>query len=277
MKTDQYVKDSLSKVYQKQKHFKGLAFPTSISLNEICGNYSPVAEENNDPSEYRVLSEGDVAKIDLGVHINGFSAVVAHTIVVSSNDEVVTGKKADVILAAYNALQAAIRYMYIKNENTNNAVTAATKKICDSYKVTPIEGVLSHRMRRDIIDGPEVIINNATFDQKVEERPFEFGDVFGLDVIVSSGEGKPKESELRTTIYKRAIETTYKLKTESGRKLLAVAEQNFHTFPFSFNSFDNETELKMKQKIVNKFIIYEKFFLVNYPLFNLKMFDLYFL
>ncbi len=251
LKTDQHIRDSLAKVYQKQKHFKGLAFPTSISVNEICGNYSPVSEETSDLAEYRVLSEGDVAKIDLGVHINGFSSVVAHTVVVSSKDEVVTGKKADVILAAYNALQAAIRSMYLKPENTNNAVTAATKKICDAYKVTPIEGVLSHRMRRDIIDGPEVIINHATFEQKVEERPFEFGDVFGLDVIVSSGEGKPKETELRTTVFKRAIETTYKLKTESGRKLLAVVEQNFHTFPFSFNSFDNETSLKMKQKIVN--------------------------
>jgi len=140
--------------------------------------------------------------------------------------------------------------MYIKPENTNNLVTATTKKVCDAYKVTPIEGVLSHRMRRDIIDGPEVIINHATHEQKVEERPFEFGDVFGLDVIVSTGEGKPKDAELRMTVFKRAIETTYKLKTESGRKLLAVVEQNFHTFPFSFNSFDNESSLKMKQKIV---------------------------
>jgi hypothetical protein len=105
-------------------------------------------------------------------------------------------------------------------------------------------------MRRDIIDGPEVIINHATIDQKNEERPFEFGDVFALDVIVSYGEGKPKETEIRTAIYKRAIETSYKLKTESGRKLLSVCEQNFYTFTFSFNSLDNETPLKMKQKIV---------------------------
>ncbi len=254
-KTDQHMKDSLSKVYQKVRHFKGLAFPTSISVNEVCGNYSPVAEESSEAFEYRVLSEGDVAKIDLGVHINGFAAVIAHTVVVSSTDEVVTGKKADVILAAYNALHAAIRTMYIKPGNTNNAVSADTKKICETYKVTPIEGVLSHRMRRDIIDGTEVILNHATFDQKVEERPFEFGDVFGLDVIVSSGEGKPRETELKTTVYKRAIETTYKLKTESGRKLLAVIEQNFHTFPFSFNSFDNDSNLRMKQKIVKRIYI----------------------
>ena len=250
------MRDSLNKIYQKPKHFKGLAFPTSISVNEICGNYSPISDVTSDPAEYRVLSEGDVAKIDLGVHINGFSAVVAHTVVVSAKNEVVTGRKADVILAAYNAVQTALRSMNIAPENTNNLVTSLTKKVCDTYKVTPVEGVLSHRMRRDIIDGPEVVINNATFDQKVEERAFEFGDVFGLDVMVSSGEGKPRETELRTSVFKRAIETTYKLKTESGRKLLAVVEQNFHTFPFSFNCFDDEAGLKMKQKIVNFFLFF---------------------
>jgi curved DNA binding protein len=250
MKSDQNLRDALAKVYQKKKHLKGIAFPTSISVNEICGNYSPVSEESGEPSEYKVLSEGDVAKIDMGVQINGFSAVIAHTIVVSASDAVVTGKKADLILAAYNAVQNAIRTMHIKPENTNNAITSNTKTICESYKVSPVEGVLSHRMRRDIIDGPEVVINQATYDQKVEERSFKHGDVFGLDVMVSSGEGKPRETEMKCSIYKRAIENTYKLKTESGRKLLAVVEQNFHTFPFSLNSFEDESNLKMKQKIV---------------------------
>ena len=251
MKADQFLKDALTKVYQKKKHFKGLSFPTCISVNEICGNFSPLAEESGLAQDYRVLNEGDVAKIDMGVHINGFSAVIAHTVVVQAKDAVVTGKKADVILAAYNAVQNALRTMHIKPENTNNVVTNNTKTICEAYKVAPVEGVLSHRMRRDIIDGPEVIINQVTYDQKVEERAFAHGDVFGLDVMVSSGEGKLKEAELKCSVYKRAIENTYKLKTESGRKLLSVVEQNFHTFPFSFNIFDDETQLKMKQKIVN--------------------------
>lgn len=136
------------------------------------------------------------------------------------------------------------------DKNNNNDVTNVIKSVSDAYQVTPLEGVLSHRMKRDIIDGMESIINNATFDQKVDQRNFEFGDVFGLDVYVSSGTGKPKETAIKTSVYKRALETTYKLKTESGRKLLSVVEQNFHTFPFSLNTFDNEDSLKMKNKIV---------------------------
>ena len=42
---------------------------------------------------------------DLGTHIDGFIALVAHTVIATANVSlVVEGKKADVILAAYNAL-----------------------------------------------------------------------------------------------------------------------------------------------------------------------------
>ena len=229
--SDALIKDKLSKIYTKKKFIKGIAFPTSISVNEVCGNYAPLGEESGDPHQYNVLSEGDVAKISLGVEINGFAALVGHTIVVSDKKEKVTGQKADVILAAYNSIQAALRLM--TKENTNNKITETIANVCDAYKVNPIEGVLSHRMKRDIIDGLETIINKKTIDQNVDERKFEHGDVFGLSVIVSTGEGKPKETGIKTSIYKRALETTYKLRTDSGRRLLSVVENNFYSFPFS--------------------------------------------
>jgi len=52
---------------------------------------------------------------DLGVHIDGFIAVAAHTVIVGG--QAVDGRKADVVLAAYNALQGALRT--IKPGNTN--------------------------------------------------------------------------------------------------------------------------------------------------------------
>ena len=227
--SDALIKDKLSKIYTKKKF--------------------PLGEESGDPHQYNVLSEGDVAKISLGVEINGFAALVGHTIVVSDKKEKVTGQKADVILAAYNSIQAALRLM--TKENTNNKITETIANVCDAYKVNPIEGVLSHRMKRDIIDGLETIINKKTIDQNVDERKFEHGDVFGLSVIVSTGEGKPKETGIKTSIYKRALETTYKLRTDSGRRLLSVVENNFYSFPFSFSAFDKEENIKLKQKIPN--------------------------
>lgn len=49
---------------------------------------------------------------DLGAHIDGFIAVAAHTVVARENSSAkVTGRKADAILAAYWAGQAALRLL----------------------------------------------------------------------------------------------------------------------------------------------------------------------
>lgn len=191
-KGDKFLRDQLEKCFTKKKFMKSVAFPISIAVNEVCGNFNPIeGEETKYPHEYVVLSEGDVVKIDLGVQIQGLPAMVSHTLVCSSKDEQVKGRKADVVLATYYAIQAALRMM--NTNKTNNEITAVIAKIAAAFKVNPVEGVLSHRMKRDIIDGPEVIINKTTFDQKVETRKFVAGDIFGLDVIMSTGEGIPKE------------------------------------------------------------------------------------
>ena len=142
----------MSKVYNKKPIFKGLAFPTTLSVNEICAYNSPFPEDSTS------IKEGDLVKIELGVHIDGFAAFVAHTIVVQSDkNALITGPKADVILAAYKSTQAALRL--IKPGHFNNEVTAAIDKICTSYGVAPVEGVLSHELKKHLIDGNKVILN----------------------------------------------------------------------------------------------------------------------
>ena len=52
-------------------------------------------------------------------------------VIQSDKNAVVTGKKADVILAAYKAAQASLRL--IKPGNLNNQVTEVIQKVADSY------------------------------------------------------------------------------------------------------------------------------------------------
>lgn len=134
----------------------------------------------------------------------------------SSDPKLVTkDRKADVILAAHNAFLAAQRQF--REGTTNNSISEVIAKICSDYSVNPVEGVLSHKVKRHLIDGNDVIINKETPEQKVEEYTFVAGDVFGLDIYVSTGEGKPKEGDFRTTVYKREIDTQYNLKLKSSR------------------------------------------------------------
>jgi methionine aminopeptidase len=114
--SDGQIYEELSKVYNKKPTFKGIAFPTTISVNEVCGYNAPLIEDSTN------IKEGDLVKIELGAHIDGFAAFVGHTIVVQSDkNAAVTGKKADVILAAYKAAQAALRLL--KPGHFNNEVT----------------------------------------------------------------------------------------------------------------------------------------------------------
>ncbi len=55
-----------------------IAFPCNISINEVASHYTPPA---NDPL---TLQKGDVVKIDIGVHIEGYIADTAATVEVST-------------------------------------------------------------------------------------------------------------------------------------------------------------------------------------------------
>lgn len=89
----------------------GIAFPCCISVNNCICHFSPL---NSEP-DY-ILQDGDMAKIDIGAHIDGFIAVVAHTVVVSETKSKITGRKADVMVAAHLAAEAALRLVRPGNE-----------------------------------------------------------------------------------------------------------------------------------------------------------------
>lgn len=70
-------------------------------------------------------------------------AVVAHTIVIgATNGEKVTGRRADVILAAHYASQAALRLL--KPGNETYAITDAVQKVAESFKCKPVEGKMAY-------------------------------------------------------------------------------------------------------------------------------------
>lgn len=87
----------------------GSAFPTSISVNHIICNFSPLPSE---ASSSQALKKGDVVKIQLGAQLDGYAAIVAETLVVGATKESpVEGKTADLLKAVQVASEVAIRVM----------------------------------------------------------------------------------------------------------------------------------------------------------------------
>jgi methionine aminopeptidase len=138
-------------------------------------------------------------------------------------DNPVTGRRADVLKAAWHAAEAAMRL--IKAGNKNSAVTEVVGKVATNWGCKPVEGellappslrldftvmvgMLSCQQTQNVIDGKKRIIQNPTESQRrdFETITFAENEVYGMDVLVSSGEdGKvnplPPRSPARTEFF----------------------------------------------------------------------------
>uniref|UniRef100_A0A8D2PSF2 Peptidase M24 domain-containing protein n=1 Tax=Zosterops lateralis melanops TaxID=1220523 RepID=A0A8D2PSF2_ZOSLA len=194
-----------------------------------------------------ILKDGDLVKIDLGVHVDGFIANVAHTFVLgASKENPVSGRKADVVKAAHLCAEAALRL--VKPGNQNTQVTEAWNKIAHAFHCTPIEG-----------EGKMGIISDH------EKAEFEVHEVYAVDVLVSSGEGKAKDAGQRTTIYKRDPSKQYGLKMKTSRAFFSEVERRFDTMPFTLRALEDEKKARMgvvecaKHELLQPFnVLYEK-------------------
>lgn len=258
---DNLLMEETSKVFKKEKEMKkGIAFPTCISINNCICHFSPLKSD----VDY-TLKVDDMVKIDMGAHVDGFVAVVAHTLIVGlSKDSKVKGRKADVMMAAHYASEAALRLVVPGNEN--NTVTDAIQKIAESYKCKPIEGMLSHQLKQFKIDGEKTIIQNPTEAQRKdhEKCEFELHEVYAIDILISTGEGKGREMDTRTTVYKKTDEV-YQLKMKASRAFFSDVDKRFGNMPFTLRAFEDEKKAKMgvlecvNHKLVEPFnVLYEK-------------------
>uniref|UniRef100_A0A8C4EVF4 Proliferation-associated 2G4, b n=1 Tax=Dicentrarchus labrax TaxID=13489 RepID=A0A8C4EVF4_DICLA len=206
-KGDAFIMAETGKIFKKEKDMKkGIAFPTCVS---------------SDPDV--VLKDGDLVKIDLGVHVDGFISNVAHSFIVgATKDNPVTGRKADVIKAAHLCAEAALRL--VKPGNQNTQVTEAWNKIAKSFKCSPIEGMLSHQLKQHVIDGEKTIIQNPTDQQKKDHEKAEFE---------------------RTTVYKRDPNKVYGLKMKTSRTFFSEMERRFDTMPFTLRAFEDEGKARL--------------------------------
>lgn len=111
---DQCVEERLATLFKTDTSVeKGFAQPTTVSLNAVCFNCSPSADDDT-----YVVASGDVVKICVGVHVDGYISYAGHTVAVplspvdpsamdvsesESGPAVVGGRAADVMAAVRDA------------------------------------------------------------------------------------------------------------------------------------------------------------------------------
>lgn len=151
----------------------GLAFPLNLSLNEDA------AHDTGSVGDDRVFARGDVAKLDLGVHINGYIADTATTVDLGSNSLLVE--------ASYQALEHAIKT--VRPGVSVGDVGAAIQYEIESRGYRPVSNLTGHGLDRFVIHRPPTIPNVRVTGGVILEE----GMVFAIEPFASTGSGRVGE------------------------------------------------------------------------------------
>jgi len=160
----------------------GLAFPLNVSLNEDA------AHDTASRDDERVFSEGDVVKLDLGVHLDGYIADTAVTVDL--------GDHPLLLEASARGLEAAIS-MVAPGVSVGELGSAIHAEI-ESRGFRPVANLTGHGLDRYRIHTPPNIPNIRYKGGAVLEE----GMVFAIEPFASTGTGQVSEKP-RTEIYQQ--------------------------------------------------------------------------
>jgi methionyl aminopeptidase len=180
----------------------GLAFPLNVSLNEDA------AHDTASAGDERVFAAGDLVKLDLGVHFDGYIADTAITIDLGNNGLLVD--------ASREALSRAI-------EKVHPGVTVgelgfAIQAEIESRGYRPIANLTGHGLDRFIVHKPPNIPNIAMQGGVVLEE----GMVFAIEPFATTGSGHVGEKR-RVEIFQQISERPVRL--ASARKILEAVRE----------------------------------------------------
>jgi curved DNA binding protein len=114
-------------------------------------------------------------------------------------------------------------------------------QVAKDFQVELVGGIVSHQMERFNIDGEKVIVNKPDLEQRPDVVQFEPHEVYAIDILYTTGEGRVHEVDNRTTVFKRAVDETYKLKLKASRTIFSEINKRFPTFPFTLRELDSKT------------------------------------
>ncbi|EMD42017.1 hypothetical protein CERSUDRAFT_129335 [Gelatoporia subvermispora B] len=230
----EYIEDGTRALVEENGLESGVGFPTGLSLNNCAAHYTPNAGDTT------ILQQGDVLKVDFGVHVKGRIVDSAFTMTFDHTyDKLLEAVKA--------ATDTGIREAGI--DVRLGEIGAAIQETMESYevevggKVYPvksIENLSGHSINPyHIHGGKSVMLVKNDDDTKMEE-----GEYFAIETFGSTGRGRVIESG-DCSHYARIYDAPrVPLRLTSAKSLLGTINKNFGTLPFCRRYLDRIGESK---------------------------------
>lgn len=190
------------------------AFPVNLSVNHEAAHYTPSKDDD------RKFSEGDIVKIDVGAHVDGYIGDTAVTKDLGDRKELVQAS----VDAVENCLKAAE-----EGENLGELGRIAEESIKDRG-IRPIRNLGGHTLERYTQHAGVMIpcIETDTREEMVE------GKAYAVECFATDGAGKVVEGR-SGNIYMYEGGRTRK---RTARKILKAVKSNYKTLPFTTRWLD---------------------------------------
>jgi len=206
------------------KNGAGIAFPCNVSINEIAAHYtSPANDENK-------IATGDLVKLDIGAHINGYIADSAITIMAHGDDleekidEDTLAKNQKLIEASDAALEAAISTVRVGVEI--GKIGASVEEAVSKYGFKPIANLTGHSLDQwDLHSGLSIPSVDDKSTVKLKE-----GDVLAIEPFVTDGVGWVTET-LNPFIYRFLKDKPFRM--AHTQKVFRKIKKEHGSLPFS--------------------------------------------
>jgi methionine aminopeptidase len=262
---DNRVIEECSKIY-KREIIKGIAFPTSISLNNCVSNY--IYEDGQD--EFNTIKDNDVIKIDLGVNLSGCISVLGETIIYKAHlDLEGTGQgpdgpeidKRERYLQLLEELSKCIPNLMIPG-NTNDDVKIIIESKCTEVGCFPVENTVSYEHLDGQIRSFEskyIITNYKKYYDKddcltVEENvcfELERGDVYTINLTIIPNDYE--QNDETTHLYKqyhdphiyRFNDDFKNLRVKMSRDFYTIAKKQHGTNAFNCIPYKNDCKKRV--------------------------------
>ncbi|TFL06818.1 peptidase M24, structural domain-containing protein [Pterulicium gracile] len=228
------IEDGTRALVEENGMESGVGFPTGVSLNNCAAHYTPNAGDT------MVLKQGDVLKVDFGVHVKGHIVDSAFTMTFEDT-------YSNLVEAVKAATDTGIREAGI--DVRLGELGAAIQETMESYevevdgKVYPvkaIENLSGHSIGRYQIHGGKSVL----FVKNDDTTKMEEGEYFAIETFGSTGRGRIVESG-EVSHYARMFDApNVPLRLTTAKSLLRTINNQFGTLPFCRRYLDRIGETK---------------------------------
>ena len=210
--------DLISEIESKIEELEGFcAFPVNLCINNIAAHYtSPIKDDGLE------INEGDLVKIDLGVHINGYIVDTAFSVNFNEDESL-----ENIIPATEVALDAA--KMMVKPKTNTRDIGKKIEDIVRGFKFNPIRELGGHQIERWTVHGKKQLPELGSQGGDVMED----GEVFSIEIFASNGEGSVHNTQYSYIYEVNPYAGRVPLRRKTSKQLLGFINKNYKTLPFA--------------------------------------------